>query len=365
MKIGINVQLSIGEKTGIGNYIYYLTKALENVDPINQYCYFTYQKYLSQGSWLRILWEQFILPRDIKNEGADVIHLPDYALPIMDWSSRPYIITVHDLAFILYPETFSKGKLLTKLLLIKPSLAKARMIIAVSENTKKDLIDVYKVPAEKIRVVYNGVDVEQFKPLEKSGVNRRLKELNLTPGYILYVGTLEPRKNVPALIKAYKLLKEKYNIKERLVIGGGKGWLYDDIFKLVSELELIDDIVFTGYVKAQDLPYLYNGAKVFVYPSLYEGFGLPPIEAMACGVPVVTGNVSSLPEVVGDAGIQISPTDVDSLAEAIHKIISIPEYAAELSAKGLERCKQFTWEETAKKTMAVYREVFNKQQMRW
>lgn len=364
MKIGINVQLSVGEKTGIGNYIYYLTKALNCIDPINDYCYFTYQKYLSQGSWLRILWEQFILPRDIKKEGADVIHLPDYALPIMDMGSRPYIITVHDLAFIFYPETFSKGKLLTKLLLIKPSLAKARRIIAVSENTKKDLIDVYKIPAEKIRVVYNGVDVDQFKPLDKQDVEKQLQDLGLIPGYILYIGTLEPRKNVPTIIKAYKALKEKYKIREKLVIGGGKGWLYDDIFRLVSELNLIEDIIFTGYVKAEDLPYLYNGAAVFVYPSLYEGFGFPPIEAMACGVPVVTGNVSSLPEVVGDAGIQISPTDVEAVASAIYKIISDPVHAAELSDRGLERCKRFTWEETAKKTMAVYREVFNEQQMR-
>jgi len=376
MKIGINAQLMAGARAGIGNYIYNLVNALGRVDSINQYLLFVkgmeagsaraknqeviIASPVSSASWARILWEQFVLPFELKTSDVDIMHFPDYALPVF-FDTKPWIITVHDLAFKLFPETFSRGKLATKLALIGPSLSKAAKIIAVSENTKKDLMDIYNVSSSRIEVIYNGVNLEIYKPLDTETVKEELgAKFNLKPGYILYVGTLEPRKNIVNVVKAFKELKDHYHIPQQLVIGGSKGWLYQEIFRSVNEYGLAGEVVFTGYVPEGDLPLLYNGAGVFVYPSLYEGFGLPPLEAMACGTPVVTSNVSSLPEVVGDAGLLVEPRDSLALADAIHRVLNNPELAAELSAKGVGRARLFTWEEAARKTLTVYEEVYAK-----
>ena len=374
MKIGINALLMTGARAGIGNYIYNLVKSLGQVDTYNKYRVFLNEdsfgevmssnqeaariKLLGLGSWARILWEQVNLPFILKKSDVDIMHFPDYAMPVV-FEGIPSIITVHDLSFRVYPETFSKGKLYTKLLLIKPSLKKARRIIADSHSTRKDLLEYYQVPENKIEVIPIGVNRQFFRPMAEEEVLEycRLKN-NLETGYILYVGTLEPRKNITALIKAFSLLKQDYKLSRKLVIAGGKGWLFEEIFRLVESLNLNQDVIFTGYVPDAELPLLYNGAGVFVYPSLYEGFGLPPLEAMACGTPVVTSSVSSVPEVVGDAGLMVEPLNVEALSEAIYRVLNDPQLAAELSAKGIERAQKFSWAETARKTLAVYEEVY-------
>lgn len=374
MNIGLNALLMGGTRAGIGNYIYNLLKALACVDADNKYQVFVNKQYpaglwahnqepvpvnlTSQGSWARILWEQILLPSSIAKRDIDIMHFPDYSLPVL-LGSKPSIITVHDLTYKLFPETFSRGKLLTKLALLGPSLRKAAGIIAVSNNTKKDLIEVCGVSPERITVIHNGVDPEVFKPMESGKVREQLAvKYNLEPGYILYVGTLEPRKNITTLIKAFKILKKSRRLPHKLVIAGGKGWLYREIFQAVSELGLEQEVLFTGYISADELPLFYNGAGVFVYPSLYEGFGLPPLEAMACGIPVVTSDSSSLPEVVGDAGIMVNPTEVEALSDAIDRILSDCQLADRLSVQGLQRAQGFTWEQCSRKTMAVYAQVY-------
>lgn len=373
MNIGVNALLMGGTRAGIGNYIYNLLKALACVDADNNYQVFVNEQYpaglrahnqepvpvnlISQGSWARILWEQVMLPLSVAKRDIDIMHFPDYSLPVL-LESKPSIITVHDLTYKLFPETFSRGKLLTKLALLGPSLRKAAGIIAVSGNTKKDLIELCGVSPERITVIHNGVDLEVFRPMESGKMREQLAvKYNLEPGYILYVGTLEPRKNITTLIKAFKMLRESHRLPHKLVIAGGKGWLYREIFRAVSELGLKQEVLFTGYIPADELPLFYNGAGVFVYPSLYEGFGLPPLEAMACGVPVVTSDCSSLPEVVGETGIMVNPTDVEALSDAIERILTDRQLAETLSVQGLKRAQEFTWEESARKTMAVYTEV--------
>lgn len=375
MRIGVNALLMAGARAGIGNVIYNLLKALAKVDKNNTYSIFAIDEgethewlgpnqqvvpvdLQDKGSWARILWEQLVLPSQTGKYHVDIMHFADYALPVL-FNKVPTIITVHDLAYKLYPETFSKGKLWTKLALIKPSLHKAAKIITVSENTKRDVMELYRIPEEKIAVIYNGVNLERFYPLPPAEVKNRLTErYGLEQGYILFIGTLEPRKNIRTVIKAYYLVRQQ-GIKQKLVIGGGKGWLYSDIYKLVQELNLVDHVIFTGYLPEEDLPLLYNGAGVFVYPSLYEGFGLPPLEAMACGTPVVTSAVSSLPEVVGDAGLLIQPTEEKALAEAISQVLLDKKLAAELKVRGVNRAQKFTWEQAAEKTLKVYQEVYD------
>lgn len=372
MNIGINGLLMSGAKTGIGNYMHNLLKALAKVDTTNSYKIFTAAqgeiqdcfagnqlpiavKLPGKGSWARILWEQTMLPHQMDAHQIDLMHFADYALPVL-YKTRPWIISVHDLAYRIYPETFSRGKLWTKLALVKPSLHKAAKIITGSENTKQDIMKFYGIPPEQIAVTTYGVDLERFNPLSVSQVQTGLERYGLEPGYILFIGTLEPRKNIISVIRAYHHLRSN-GCQQKLVIGGGNGWLYSDIFKQVEELKLVEDIIFTGYLPDADLPLLYNGAGVFVYPSLYEGFGLPPLEAMACGTPVVTSNVSSLPEVVGTAGLMVPPLDAMAIAEAIGRVLTDHQFADQLSIQGIQRAQDFSWEKTALQTLAVYQEV--------
>jgi glycosyltransferase involved in cell wall biosynthesis len=233
------------------------------------------------------------------------------------------------------------------------------VMICVSESTKNDCIKLLNIPEKRLRVIPLSAD-EQYKPLKnKKQIHDELKqEYNIDFPFILFVGTLEKRKNVPTLLKSfYKLKKSK--VEHKLVVVGGKGWKYTKIFDLIEELNLKNEVIFTDYVSDKYLVKLYNAADLFVYPSLYEGFGLPPLEAMACGCPVITSNTSSLPEVVGDAGIMINPNDIDGLTESMLKILTDNQLREEMSRKSLERAKIFSWKKTAKETWKVYEDVLN------
>jgi glycosyltransferase involved in cell wall biosynthesis len=239
---------------------------------------------------------------------------------------------------------------------MRVSARKASKIIAISENTKKDIIDYFGIDEEKIRVIYLGVD-RQFSPqpdMDEVGV---LSKYNLPSGYILSVGTLEPRKNLIRLINAYKMVASSGEPVPKLVIVGGQGWGDEELGKVVRESGLIDLVILTGYVPDEDLPALYRNTTVFVYPSLYEGFGLPPLEAMACGTPVITSNVSSLPEVVGDAAILIDPYNTTEIAQAIASVLKDKELRERLRMNGLARSNLFSWDKTARETLKLYQEV--------
>jgi glycosyltransferase involved in cell wall biosynthesis len=266
-------------------------------------------------------------------------------------ATRPFVVTVHDLSFLSYPQGFrvlnrSYLRVFTRL-----SVQRARRVIAVSESTKHDLVQNYGLSPGKVDVVHNGVG-SGFRPLPAAQVAAFRAKQGLPESFILFVGTLEPRKNVIRLIEAYACLPET---KPPLLLVGGKGWLYDDLFARREALGLTNQVHFVGYVPAEDLPLWYNAAELFVYPSLYEGFGLPPLEAMASGTPVISSASSSLPEVVGTAGLLVDPTDVEALATTMQRVLSDKDLQAEMRNAGLEQARVFSWRRTALQTAGSFR----------
>jgi glycosyltransferase involved in cell wall biosynthesis len=233
-------------------------------------------------------------------------------------------------------------------LFFNPSLTNADRIITMSENTKKSIVEYFNIEPSKITVIYEGVD-EKFKPYDKKEVISVLSHYAIERPYLLAVGTLEPKKNYIKLLKAYKALKTDLD----LVIVGKKGWKADDIFKTIEALGLKERVKLLGYIHIDDLPYLYNGAEIFVFPSLYEGFGLPLLEAMACGVPVVCSNTSSLDEISGDAALKFNPESTDEIVSQIKRLINDNELQDTLHNKGAKRAKLFSWDKTAQQTLAV------------
>lgn len=294
------------------------------------------------------------LTKKLQNCNLDVIHNPTQA-PTYFQLNQKYVLTVHDITTQVLPESHTNYRVAVYKRLFPKTLKTADKIIAVSNHTKLDLIKYYGVPEENIRVIYEAAD-SVFRPLSLKEKETVAKRYQLSFPYILYVGTLEPRKNILTLIKAFEMLKEA-NTDRKLVITGKRGWKCDDIFEYVAAKGLQKDVIFTGYVPNADLPGLYNSADLLAYPSQYEGFGLPPLEAMACGCPVITSNTSSLPEVVGDAGILIDPSSPKSLADAMLWLLNDDITRKDFVRKGLERSKQFSWKKCAEETMQIFREV--------
>lgn len=362
MNIAIDCNPVNKENTGIGNYVYNLIKSLQKIDDSSNYfLYFKHpKKYLSEclsENFQYVQWDNFKLIFNVYLKNIDIVHGTSFKLLLN--GKKGGVVTIHDLAFVKFPQYVIKKHQEKFLKQTRAALKKATYVIAVSENTAKDLIQIFKINENKIKIIYQGID-EIFKPIDnKNLIKEKIKKFGIDKPYILYVGTLEPRKNIPALLKAYASL-DNLNKNYVLVLAGMKGWLYEKIFKTIEELKLQHKIILTGYVKNEDLPFLYSGAKVFVYPSFYEGFGLPPLEAMACGCPVITSNVSSLPEVVGDSGILVNPDNVEEISSAIYKIIDDEEFKKKLSYQGIERAKKFSWEKTALETLNIYKEIYNK-----
>jgi glycosyltransferase involved in cell wall biosynthesis len=370
MIIGWNTTLLQEKLSGIGNYIEKILMEIkkreikDRIILLGSNNYYDYSKinfknniFLSNGiisrnRIFRILWEQIILPIKAKKNNIDILHCPAHVLPL--FYSQKTVLTIHDLAFKLFPKAFKWQNRFYLNFIVPLSIKKADRIIAVSKNTKKDIIEEYNIDSNKIKVIYNGVN-EKYREIRDEIIINKVKEkYKLPKKFILYLGTLEPRKNIKRLIKAFNKVKKS---DTKLVIAGGKGWLYDDIFELVKTLNLENEIIFTGYVDEEDIVPLYNAATVFVYPSLYEGFGLPPLEAMACGTPVITSNVSSLPEVVGEAAITIDPYNIEDISSAIRKVLNSEKLKENLSKKGIQQSKKFSWKKTTEETLNLYREI--------
>jgi glycosyltransferase involved in cell wall biosynthesis len=285
----------------------------------------------------------------------DLLFIPAHVLPIVH--PRRSVVTVHDLGYLFYPEAH---RLLDRLYLDLSTRYNARAashLIADSSATKRDLIERYGIKPDKITVVYPGYDEATFQPVKDEAAIEAVKaRYGIAGDYILFVGTLQPRKNLARLIEAFADCR--LPIADcRLVIAGKKGWLYEEIFQQVEELGLEGSVVFTDYVPEGDLPALLSGARLFVFPSLYEGFGLPVLEAMACGTPVVCSSASSLPEVVGDAAVLVDPMDVKGLAMAIERVLGDEELRAKLIEHGFEQAKKFSWERCARETLDVLESV--------
>ena len=303
----------------------------------------------------RIMWEQTRVAWQSRK--LDLLHGFAYALPI--FSAAPTVVTVHDLTFIRFPEAFPQSKRRYLTAITAHSCRQARAIIADSHATARDLQQLLQTPAEKIHVIHTGVD-ERYRPRPRPQVEAYRQRKGWPQQFILMVGTLEPRKNHLGLIEAYARYRRMTSNPLPLLIGGGKGWHFAALFHRVQALGLENDITFLGFVPWEDMPWLYNAATLFVYPSRYEGFGLPVAEAMRCGTPVITSNVSSLPEVAGDAAITIDPDDYEALARAMHLILHTePERQKNMQEKGLKQAARFTWEQTARQTAALYAQVLH------
>jgi len=367
LRIGIDYTAAVHQRAGIGRYARGLVRALAQLDRENEYLLLVAGRPKEEGTfppnfrlrylplsphWATVLWQRLRvpLPADLFTGPLDLFHSPDYVLPPLRRGKR--VLTIHDLSFLRYPEGADPRLRWYLTQAVPRSIGQADLVLADSQNTKSDLIELLGVEAGRVEVLYPGVE-ERFHPLSEESLAPVRTRYSLDFPFILSVGTLEPRKNHVGLLQAYSLLREPH----RLVIAGGKGWLYEGIFQEVERLSLEERVFFLGYVPEEDLPALYNLADLFVFPSLYEGFGLPPLEAMACGTPVVVSALSSLPEVVGDGALLVPPQEVEALAEAMEKALSDPSLREELRSKGLERAKRFTWSEAAKRLLAIYKRV--------
>lgn len=367
LNIGIDGRLIAYRMGGIARYTIRLARALARVDSENTYWFLQHHRYANtlvkapNFHTVRMFTpthhplEQFLLWMELKRVPLDVLHSPDFIPPLYKMGARR-VITVHDLAFLRYPHLLTRaaaryyGQ-------IDRAVRKADHIIAVSNSTREDLMNLLGAPESKITVIYEAAD-EAFRPLPEEEVAEEIRRrYGFSPDYILFVGTIEPRKNLNTLLLAYHGLRTQYHLDPPLVFAGEHGWLADEVYSLVEELGLNDRCHFLGRVSTEELVYLYNGARVYAHPALYEGFGLPPLEAMACGTPTIVSNVSSLPEVVGDAALLVEPTDVEAWTTALHRLLTDDTLWNELRQKGLERAKKFSWERAARDTLNVYRKV--------
>lgn len=299
----------------------------------------------------RRLWTHVGLSWETTADPPDLLFVPAHVVPIV--RRCPTVVTIHDVGYLDYPQAYTRQRWWYLHLSTLFSSRAARLIIADSHATKADLVKRYGVRSEKVRVVHLACD-ETFVPMDAAEARETARKRHGISGdYFLYLGTLQPRKNVPRLLKAFADFKAQTGSEHRLVLVGRKGWLYESIFSAVRELGIERDATFVGYLPDGDLPALLNGAVALVFPSLHEGFGLPALQAMACGTPVIASNVSSLPEVVGEAGLLVDPHDTDALARAMTRVASDEGLRSELRRRGLARAKLFSWKKCAAETLQV------------
>lgn len=357
-------------RTGVGQYVFNLCNELFKQDKENKYIIYGYlflgKKFTSpfkklpsnvRFKLIRYLPSKIVnivsrrlspLPVDLLTATSpDIILFTNFVRgPIV--TNTKTVTIIYDLSFILFNE-FSNSKNSELLLKQVPkSISKSDKIITISQNSKKEIINQYKVNPAKIEIVNPAINHAVYRPASKQSIDIVKTKYGIKGQYILYTGTLEPRKNIVGILEGYSALPKNILTSYTLVLAGGKGWLDEEIEEKLKELKELN-IIRTGYVADEDLPALYSGATVFVYPSFYEGFGMPPLEAMACGAPVITSNNSSLPEVVGEAGIMIDAKDTEALAKSIEKVISSKKLQNEMIKKGIKQAKKFSWEESAKK----------------
>lgn len=371
VRVGLNAQLlSLSASyrgAGIAHYIHQLLVHLPRVSDHEFVAFVGDRGFRAEGMdtvctrlpthnpLMRILWEQALLPWELARRRVRLLHATAFASPIL--ARLPTAVTVYDVSFALFPESFRPFNRWYLTTMTRRSAKRADAVIAISRSTAEDLHRLWGIPESRIHLAYPGVDGD-FRPLPASEVAAFQAAKGLPPQYILFVGTLEPRKNVVRLVEAFAALK-KQGLPHKLVLAGGKGWLYEPIFATIERLGLCEDVILPGFVSRQELPLWYNGAALFAYPSLYEGFGLGPLEAMACGTPVVVSNRASLPEVVGDAGLQVDAEDANGLAEAMASVLTSPPLAVQMRARGQQRAAGFTWEQTARDTARAYETVLS------
>jgi glycosyltransferase involved in cell wall biosynthesis len=370
LRIAIDAH-SVGAKLG-GNesYAVNLIEALAQIDEVNDYTLYVttaaahdrfHQRWpnfkvrttLPHTPLIRI---PLTLSAELRKHPVDVLHVQFTAPP---FCPCPVVVSIHDLSFEHLPHTFHRRSRTQLRLTVRHSAKRAAKILTLSEHTRQDLVDTYGIDPARITAIPLAAP-RHYAPVED---NRELQRVRHTYGidgpYILSVGSIQPRKNLARLINAYASLRGKYNeaALPKLVLVGKSAWLYDETMRALAQTGLTQSVILTGYVPESDLPALYSGALCFVYPSYFEGFGLPPLEAMKCGAPVIVGNQTSLPEVVGDAALTVDPFDVSSIARAIESLVKDSDLRRELSVKGRNRAETFDWRETARRTLHIYEQV--------
>jgi glycosyltransferase involved in cell wall biosynthesis len=380
MHIGINAQLLSFSQNyrngGISRYIRYLLTGLARQPGQHTYTIFVNssetvarlgirhsQMTFVDANWpedkpaARVVWEQLTLPGLIRQRGIQVLHSPANVLPEFLPRGCAGVVTLHDLAFLRMPEVLTRPKRVYHRTFTVRSLRRADQIIAVSESTRSDIIELLGLAPQRVTTVYPCLDERFQQKVEAHEIQAFRERYGLAEGFLLYMGTLEPRKNVPTLLEAYARLRQKSGTSLKLVLAGGKGWLYDAIFARVQQLGLEEAVFFPGYVNDADQLLWYHAASAFAYPSLYEGFGLPVAEALACGIPVVTSSVSSLPEAGAGIALTVEPQDVEAMAEALEKALLDVTYQAECRTQAPAILQRFSPEMLVQKTIAAYEQA--------
>lgn len=375
--IGIDVTSAIVQGGGIGRYTRELIQAVTQVSSPHQFRLFSAKpppsppvaNPLPTGShisyhpapvterWLYRFWYRLRLPLPVQLVlgKLDLFHSPDFVLPPVA-GNIPTLLTVHDLSFVHYPKVFPEPLVKYLNTIVPWSVERATHILADSQATKDDLHQFWHVPEAKVTVLYSGVN-ERFQPVTDEGeitAVRQKYDLGTQP-YLLAVGTIQPRKNYQMLIRAFKPVAD--NWPHQLIFAGGKGWLYDDMLAEIERQGLEGRVRFIGFVDDEDLPTLYSDATLYLFPSLYEGFGLPLLEAMQCGVPIVTSNASCLPEVAGKAAVSLPPTDEQSWTAAMEQLLANPQQRTQLVGAGFRQARQFTWDKAARQLLQIYNDL--------
>jgi glycosyltransferase involved in cell wall biosynthesis len=360
MKIAIDIRAAVGKKTGKGWYTFVMVEHLLRLDPSSHFILYTQERSVHFDRYPNV--QQRVFPvagfrwhwavlRDLKKQRPDLFWAPtSYIIPALAPRWLKVVVTVHDIVAFLFPEGHNKKAVWLERLTLHRAVRKSEQVLTVSRHTQNDLMKVFNLPEAKIPIA-PCASSSTFRVITDRHLLAEVRDkYELPEKFILAVGTLSPRKNFRRLILAYAATLLKHQDVD-LVIVGPKGWNFEDIVTF----ERSDRVHMVGYVSGEELAVLYNLAHLFVFPSLYEGFGIPPLEAMACGCPVVTSNVSSLPEVVGNAAMLVDPYSVDEIANAMDVILSNAYIAHDLSEKGLQRAKKFQWEASAKKVLETFK----------
>jgi glycosyltransferase involved in cell wall biosynthesis len=370
LRIAIDAH-SVGAKLG-GNesYAVNLIEALAQIDGVNDYT--LYVTTAEAYSRFHRRWPNFkvhttrphtpliriplTLSAELRKHPVDVLHVQFTAPP---FCPCPVVVSIHDLSFEHLPQTFNRRSRTQLRLTVRHSARRAAKILSLSEYTRRDIIETYRIEPEKVAAIPLAAPAHFARVTDDKELQRVRHNYGIDGDYVLSVGSIQPRKNLVRLVKAYASLRgvHKENRFPKLVLVGKCAWLYDETLRALEETGVRDSVVLTGYVPEADLPALYSGALCFVYPSYFEGFGLPPLEAMKCGAPVIVGDATSLPEVVGDAGLKVDPFDVSAIANAIARLMNDSDLRRELSVKGQKRAEMFDWRETARRTLKVYEQV--------
>lgn len=368
-RIGIDGTPLLGERSGVGNYTGRLLAALLKMTPRWEYLLFSnrplngletelqgatqVKRYFQRSRWL---WMQTVLPGSIRRSRADLCHFTNALAPL--WQPAPFVLTIHDASLYVYGHYHPRARHLTMRMTLPIVARRASAIITVSQHSRDELVRILGLPGEKVHVVYEAA-AQCFRPVKEARALSHLRhKYGLPEEFLLFVGTLEPRKNLIRLARAVGRIRRQ-GLAHKVVLVGPMGWMMEGFEREVEALGLQNDILYLGYVSGEDLPGIYSLATAFVFPSLYEGFGLPPLEAMACGTPVLTSDRSSLAEVCGEAALLVNPNSEEAIAEGLNLLLRDEALQHELSRRGLQHVKRYSWERAAQETAKVYRRILN------